>query len=68
MNPNAITKVVVNLLISFAGGYGSAVLAGANSRTAIATGLVALAANGAGLVQQSPMKNNKTVELPIPKK
>lgn len=53
-----IFQIALNLVLSFAGAYGTAILSGATGKMAIASGLVALSANGAGLAQLRNRGNN----------
>ena len=54
MNWSAIFKVVLNLIGTFAAGYGTSVAAGLPPKVALGAGIVAAVSNQAGLHQEKP--------------
>ena len=55
MDWKKILATLINAGISFGAGFGTATLQGAGTKMAIASGLVTLGANQAGLFQQKPV-------------
>lgn len=57
MNWKAILKTVMNIGITFAGGYGAAVATGMTPKVALGAGIVAVLGNQSGLHQTAPAQS-----------
>lgn len=57
MNWKAILKTLLNVGLTFVGGYGAAVATGQSPKVAIGAGIVAVVGNQSGLHQTAPAQS-----------